>query len=45
MLALNILNFISIVQCAAMDNLCYFPYNLESVLTEKEDYYKDGVYM
>jgi hypothetical protein len=45
MLALSTLNFISIVHCAAMDNLCYFPYNLKSVLTEKEDYYKHGVYM
>jgi hypothetical protein len=44
------LNFIFIVHCAAMDNLCYYPYNLESVLMEKElvgreDYYEDGVYM
>jgi hypothetical protein len=50
MLALSILNFIFIVHCAAMDNLCCSPYNLESVLIKKElagreDYYEDGVYM
>jgi hypothetical protein len=45
MLALSILNFIFIIHCAAMDNICYFLYNLESVLTEKEDYCKNGVYM